>query len=313
MKNNLKKILFITCCENGFYCLKKIQKNFNVTSVITLNPEIANKLNVSGYIDVSKWCKKNKIKIKILNKYQLELKDLKNLDYNLIIINGWSRLINKKIIDSSAFGMIGLHAGHPPIGHGRAPIPWNIILNFQDIEVYSFKATNEPDDGDIIFKQTVEITQHDNARTLYEKIMYAGSILIEKSIDNIENQNILQKQNKKISTFYKKRSPKDSYINFNQKCKDIHNFIRALSSPYPNAFAFLNNIKIEFSEAVPFDRFLFRFQQKNPGEILEIFPSGIIIQTQDYPILIKKFKIKKKTYKFPLPTKIYSWKNKLFK
>ena len=108
------------------------------------------------------------------------------MEYDLIIVNGWSRLIKNDIINSSSFGMIGLHAGHPPIGHGRAPIPWNIILNFKDIEVYTFKAKNKADDGDIIFKQTVEITPHENARILYEKIMYAGSKLIEKSINCID-------------------------------------------------------------------------------------------------------------------------------
>ena len=82
---------------------------------------------------------KEKIKTKILKNYDLQIKDLKGLEYNLIIVNGWSRLIKNDIINSSSFGMIGLHAGHPPIGHGRAPIPWNIILNFKDIEVLPLK------------------------------------------------------------------------------------------------------------------------------------------------------------------------------
>ena len=314
MKSSLKKILFITCCENGFYCLKKIyEKKFYISCVVTLAPYVAKKINISGYIDVSSWCKKKKIKTKILKNYDLQIKDLKGLEYDLIIVNGWSRLIKNDFINSSSFGMIGLHAGHPPIGHGRAPIPWNIILNFKDIEVYTFKAKNKADDGDIIFKQTVEITPHENARILYEKIMYAGSKLIEKSINCIDKNHEFQKQDKNLSVFYNKRTEKDSYINLNQKCNDIYNFIRALSSPYPHAFSFINNRKVEFIEAIPFDRFLFRDQVKNPGQVLEVLPSGLIIQTQDYPILIKKFKIQKKTYEYPLPLKIYHWKNKLFK
>lgn len=314
MKSSFKKILFITCCENGFYCLKRIyEKKFDIAYVVTLSPNAAKKLNISGYVDISNWCEKKKIKIKILNSYDLQITDLKGLEYDLIIVNGWSRLIKKEIIDSSSSGMIGLHAGHPPIGHGRAPIPWNIILNFEDIEVYTFKANNKADDGDIIFKQTVEITPFDNARILYEKVMYVGSNLIEKSINCIDKNEEFQKQDKNLSVFYNKRTEKDSYVNFNQKCNDIYNFIRALSSPYPHAFSFFNDRKVEFIEAIPFDRFLFRDKIKNPGQVLEVLPSGLIIQTQDYPILIKKFKSQKKTYEHPLPSKIYQWKNKLFK
>ena len=68
-----KKILFITCCENGFYCLKDLHKQkFYISAVVTLNKLASVKNKVSGYIDVSSWCKKNKIKCVILDKYNLE-------------------------------------------------------------------------------------------------------------------------------------------------------------------------------------------------------------------------------------------------
>ena len=77
MKSSLKKILFITC-ENGFYCLKKIYEK-KVLHFLCCNfgTICCKKINISGYIDVSSWCKKKKIKTKILKNYDLQIKDLK--------------------------------------------------------------------------------------------------------------------------------------------------------------------------------------------------------------------------------------------
>ena len=51
-------------------------------------------------------------------------------------------------------------------------------------------------------------------------------------------------------------------------------------------------------ESAPFDKFLFRDLKKEPGRIIESFPSGLIVMTQDYPILIKKVTISNMEVKF---------------
>ena len=113
---------------------------------------------------------------------KLNIDQIKSLDFNLIIVNGWSRLIPKNLILMSKYGAIGVHAGHPPVGHGRAPVPWNIIYGFEDLEVYTFFLTENADDGDILKKKVVEISKFETAKTLYEKVTYVADILIIQSL-----------------------------------------------------------------------------------------------------------------------------------
>lgn len=280
------KIIYFTNCENGFYNLKNIVDYYFIEAVVTFNRKDAVS-QISGFIDVTSFCKRKKIKIISLKKYDdLSLDLLKDLDFNLIIVNGWSRLIPKDLINACKHGAIGIHAGHPPIGHGRAPIPWNIIYGFKDLEVYSFFLTKNADDGDILKKKTIEISNYDTAKLVYEKLTYVSDIIIKETINELEFLEP-QKQNPDNSVFYKKRSPYQSQINFNNKAEDIYNFVRALDDPYPNAFMFLDNKKYYVKDCYPFDKFIFREEIRNPGLIIETFPSGIIVMTQDYPLILK--------------------------
>ena len=303
---NLKKykVIYFTNCENGFYNLQNMEKIVSISAIVTFNKK--DKIsNISGFTDVSKFGKEKEIKvIELDNNNKLDLDKFKSLDFNLIIVNGWSRLIPKDLILMSEFGAIGVHAGHPPIGHGRAPISWNIIYGFKDLEVYSFVLTENADDGDILEKQTIEISEYDNAKTIYEKVTYTADKIIKKTVKNFDNI-VPLKQNLKFASFYKKRTPLDSHVNFNQKVHDVYNFIRSLSKPYPNAYAFIDKKKHYLIESAPFDRFLFRDYKKEPGKIIESFPSGLIVMTQDYPIMIKKIIISHKEIKFKWNQKKY--------
>lgn len=282
------KIIYVTCCENGLYGLNYlVSKGYNISEVITITQEVAEKNKVSGYVDVTEFCTKLNMNLTKIDNYNIKPEDIKTDKPDLIIVNGWNRLIKSEVISMFTNGGLGIHAGHPPIGLGRAPLPWNIIKGFRDIEVYVFRLTERADDGDIVAKQAVEITPYDDIQTLYEKVMYQGACLFEQAILKFKsNTNNFLKQNINYAIYYEKRSADDGLINFSDSVESIHNFIRAQSRPYPGAYAYIGEKRWNIWKAIPFDNHAFRGVNRIPGEIILALPSGIIVQTGSSPLWI---------------------------
>ena len=163
------RILYVTCARNGLDGSRSLSAK-NRRSYHNDSARAGEEANVSGYVDVRPFAEANRIPCIALGSYQLNKADVANLDYDVIVVNGWNRLLSAEIIALAAIGAIGVHAGHPPIGLGKAPIVWNILLGHTDIEVYAFELTARADDGNILARQTVEITNHDDVGTLYRKV-----------------------------------------------------------------------------------------------------------------------------------------------
>lgn len=281
------KILYVTCAENGLYGLKHlIRSKMEVSAVVTISPETAQKANVSGYVDVSQYAVQAGLHLVVLKGYELKASDIAGIDADILIVNGWNRLIHREVIESIPSGGIGVHAGHPPIGLGRAPLVWNILLGHTDLEVYIFQLTSGADDGDIVARTPVEITPWDTVKTLYEKVMFQAARLLVVAVNDLAAGNPGQPQLLECAVSYEKRTPCDGAIDFSQNEYAVHNFVRAQTPPYPGAFAFLDGVRWQIFEAAPFDRFSFRDVQRVPGQILAALPSGLIVMTGGAPVWI---------------------------
>jgi len=282
-------ILYITCADNGLWGLQVLeQSGIRVDEVVTIDPATAEKFSVSGYADVRSFCAPHDIRVTVVEGYKLEISHLGERRFDIIAVNGWNRLINAEIISSARLGAIGLHAGHPPMGLGRAPLPWNIIKGRSDIEVYAFRLTENADDGDILARRTVEITCTDTIRTLYEKVAFAGAELIVQAIDKLRSGVPGDAQKLEFAIHYPRRTADDGAIDFRQSETDLVNFVRAQSDPYPGAFAFLDGEKWRFDRLAYFDRFAYRDVVRHPGKIVTVLPSGPVILTGGAPVWLTK-------------------------
>lgn len=282
------RIVYITAGENGAYGLRYlIGLGYKIERVITINEDVARRNVVSGFMDVRELCTKLNVEVIALDKYSVETTHLPDGQLDVLIVNGWNRLVKPEVINRFRNGGLGIHAGHPPIGLGRAPLPWNIIKGFKDIEVYVFRLTPNADDGNIAALQRIEITDHDTVRTLYEKVMFQGAILFKRCLDAIERGDLVDRpQEKDRLVYYQKRSPQDGVVNFSDDVAAVYNFIRAQTRPYPGAFGFMDKTRWSFWHAIPFDDHSFQDSDRIPGRVVAALPSGIVVQTASSPIWI---------------------------
>ena len=81
----------------------------------------------------------------------------------------------------------------------------------------------------------------------------------------------------------------DGLIDWDKPLKEIHNFMKALTKPYPGAFSFIGKQKIMIWEAQPFDTKI-TFSDSCYGEVVEKFSSGdLVIRCMDGLLLITNY------------------------
>lgn len=297
------KIMFVGNVEIGHYVLDKLYKSgYRVVGVVTSPIRFSSK--IAGFVDFAPVAKKNQsILIRTADINQLDVIDrIKRINPDLIIVCGWQRLLGKEVLKIPRLGAIGFHSSLLPKYRGRAPVNWAIINGEKKTGVTMFYCEPEADTGDIIGQKSFSVTLDDTCRSVYAKSACAAVSLLLKYLPKIEKGSVLRKKNFSSNYhFWPKRSPEDGKIDWNSNALKVHNWVRALTHPYPGAFTYYDGKKY-FIWGSRFSKNRAKGIGK-PGEILRINHKNnnfieLLVGTLDKPISI--FNLSSKQHKLPL-------------
>lgn len=235
-----------------------------------------NKHAISGVIDISKFCISNNLDFDYVSDYSLNKETSKIIGNNvdLLWVCGWQRLLPESFIKSAKLAVIGAHGSCDGIlkGRGRSPLNWALIIGANKFEISLFKISSGVDNGDIIDTDEFKINSHDTINTSYLKSSYLIARMFSKVFFNPSILEISKKQ-KGSSYYFPKRTKEDGIIDWKMSTQDLHNQIKALETPYPNAFSRYKHSTIFFNRSVPI-----KVENKySPGEIIEIFEDGTFL------------------------------------
>lgn len=199
--------------------------------------------------------------IKVLQPLKLKdplfIDELKSLNADLQVVVAF-RMLPEMVWDMPAKGTINLHASLLPQYRGAAPINHAIINGEKESGVTTFFLKHEIDTGDVIFSESVAISNDDTAGDLHDKLMDVGAGLLVKTVKAIEAGNYTEQPQPQSDEL--KHAPKifkeHCLIDWNQSGDKIYNLIRGLS-PYPTAFTKLNDKTLKVFKA--------EFEEKEPG------------------------------------------------
>lgn len=162
---------------------------------------------------------------------------------NLIIVAGWYHLITKRYLNIAP--TFGFHGSLLPNYRGGAPLVWAIINGEKETGVSFFKFKIGVDNGEVLFQKKIKILKNDDIKVIYNKMIRKSEIIFKKFLKEFYKNKInFQKINFTKSKIYPQRNPSDGKIVFNLSSKEIYDFIRAQTHPYPGAFFFFKNQKI---------------------------------------------------------------------
>lgn len=235
------KIIFAGNNLRSYKCLNYLVKKKVVPFLI-----IAHKKN-----DKTKYFKNlrflaKKLKIKCISPSNMNSNVSKNIikknKPDLMIMCGYSQnILKKNIFQIPKFGTWNLHASDLPKYRGAAPLNWAIINNENKIGISIIQLDSTIDGGDIICKKILKLKKNETIGSLTEKVNDLYPKILFNEIIKLKNGKLKKiKQNEKKATYFTKRYPEDSYLNFNIMNADkIQRVINASAFPYTSAFFFI--------------------------------------------------------------------------
>ena len=166
-------------------------------------------------------------------KDDFDASQLKEFRPDLILWYGWSRIVEDTFVND--YESVMLHPSPLPKYRGGSPIQ-NQIINGEKIGAVTLFRMNEGlDKGDIYQQLPMSLTG-----TLDDIFRRISDLGFAATCNIINNNYTLSTQDELKSSYYKRRSPKDSEITIEelqtQSSEYLHNKIRMLNDPYPNAF-----------------------------------------------------------------------------
>ena len=240
---NKLKIIFFGTPSFAVDSLHEINLNYNVDCAVTTPDKKSGRGQKISESKVKQYAKKNNIKIlqpENLNDREF-INQIEAIQPDLIIVVAFRKL-PFEIFSIPKYGTINLHASLLPNYRGAAPINWCLINNEKKTGVTTFFINEKIDQGDVLLKEEIIISDEDNFGSLYLKLSSIGSKLLVKTINGVVTDTL--KASKQLINEDLKIAPKLSKENtriiWNKPTKEILGKIRGLS-PIPGAWTILKN------------------------------------------------------------------------
>lgn len=252
------RVLFVACTNVGQAMIRTICEDENiktqVVGIVNLNTQRSlSKANYHTYLDIAA-------------EYDIPLHFCSNIndpetmawiaerEPDIIIQTGWSQKFRDPLLKLPKYGCIGEHPAPLPRGRGAACVNWAILTGETEWGDTFFHMVSEYDRGAVYAQEMFQIRDYDDVKTIYDKVAQCSAKIIRENIDRwSEGVFDTVEVDENIATYYKKRTPADGVFNFTKSAKELHDFIRAQTEPYPGAFFWFHGEKITVLASRPTD------------------------------------------------------------
>lgn len=276
------RVCLIGCVEFSEHALQKLKEleSQDICEVVGVVTKKSSQFN-SDFVDLGGTFLEAKGTESKLHYYSNEAKALEFIDRvrpDVIYCFGWSNLLSKSMLKAAPKGVIGFHPAELPKNRGRHPIIWALALGLPETASTFFQMDEGADSGPILSQEKLPISETDDARTLYDKIVQVAMKQIAQFTKELaENRECFSGQDHTLANYWRKRSARDGLIDWRMGAEDIHNLVRALAAPYPGA-EFLSKddelVKVRQSavadEPVP--------SNLEPGKVLQVRNNHVLVK-----------------------------------
>ncbi len=166
-------------------------------------------------------------------------------DVDLLFAVGWRYIIPRAVYSQVQKAAVTFHDSLLPKYRGFAPTNWAIINGEKETGATLFLMSDQVDAGPIIGQSTVGIGPDDTIGEVAERVTSVYLSLLETHIESLLDGSFAAfPQIEADASVTTKRTPEDGLINWASNSAEIHNLVRALTSPWPGAYTFLEGRKM---------------------------------------------------------------------
>ncbi|MDF7661393.1 methionyl-tRNA formyltransferase [Erwiniaceae bacterium L1_54_6] len=199
-----------------------------------------------------------------------------DLQADVMVVVAYGLILPKAVLDMPRLGCINVHGSLLPRWRGAAPIQRSLWAGDAETGVTIMQMDVGLDTGDMLYKLTCPITEHDTSATLYDKLAQLGPEGMLKTLAQLANDSIQpEKQDEALVSYAEKLSKEEARLDWTLSAAQLERCIRAFN-PWPMSYFMVDDqpVKVWQASVLP-------HQDKQPGEILHADKQGIQIATAD--------------------------------
>ena len=184
-------------------------------------------------------------------KKQEEWEKLKSFNADIFVVVAYGLLLPKEILNIAKYGCINIHPSLLPRWRGAAPMQRALLSGDKKTGVCIIILGEGLDDGDILAKEEIEITNTTTLEDLHDNLSKIGADLMLKCLDNIEKDKkiIATPQAENGLTYAYKIEKEEGKIDFNKNIEELDLLIRTLATTTGTYFEY-NNERIKVLKAI---------------------------------------------------------------
>lgn len=201
---------------------------------------------------------------------------------DILVSMSFNQIFKKELINLTSLKAVNCHAGKLPFYRGRNILNWALINDETEFGITVHYIDEGIDTGDIISQRCLPIYENDCYRTLLDRAYEACPDILYSSIKKIQSgkaKRIKQKDIDPNGSYCIARKSGDEILIWNQKSRDIYNFVRAISDPGPSASTFLENFEYKIHKVKFFEKA--RIFKGIPGSVIGVENNTFYVKTSD--------------------------------
>ncbi|MFW6320595.1 MAG: formyltransferase family protein, partial [Halohasta sp.] len=127
------EIVYASVSTPGHHVLESLlDAGLPITQLVSITPEMGREAGVAKYTDFAPIAEAYDLPIYYPETYGMDDADIaffQDLEADLMIVNGWNRIIPGEVLETFSRGVLGNHgsAFGLPKGRGRSPLNWSLI------------------------------------------------------------------------------------------------------------------------------------------------------------------------------------------
>jgi len=253
-------VVFIGASKFGLRCLELLlgMKDIIVTGVVTASEKFSISYRPEGvhnvlHADIQRFCQNCGVSCSLIKSGMKDndlFEQVRSWHPDMFLVVGWYHMIPSSW--RAIAPAYGLHASLLPDYSGGAPLVWAMINGEKQTGITLFQFADGVDNGPIVGQAKTQIREDDTIATLYARIEDLGLDLIKEYLPKLANGTAeLQAQDESKRRIFPQRRPEDGMIDWNWSARDIYNFVRAQTRPYPGAFTTLKGKEIKIWNSRP--------------------------------------------------------------
>jgi methionyl-tRNA formyltransferase len=227
------------------------------------------------------------------------MNEIKAMEPELIVVVAYGKILPQEFLDIPRYGCVNVHGSLLPKYRGAAPIQWAVLNGDHTTGITTMFMDAGMDTGDMILKVETPIDYEETTGQLWARMAKLGANLLIETVNEIksvtEGKFIENVDQLKMHMAVKKQGDEFTMapmldksmaqIDWSKSANEIHNLVRGLD-PIMGAYTYINGKKLKIWKT--YTRITSEKYAMTPGEILDITPDGILVQTGEKTILIQE-------------------------